>query len=86
MLPNLENAVFVGGHNVAVPWLLAQLTKQRTTTDESKVSALKLLEDAPLAVASRWRAQHPRPVSLNVEESLFKELRCYEICNLRFEI
>jgi hypothetical protein len=42
------------------------------------VPALKLREDARLAAASRWRAQHPRPVSLTVEESLFKELNCHK--------
>jgi hypothetical protein len=45
---------------------------QPTTTDDLEVSALKLL-------------QYPRPVSLTVEESLFKELKFYEICNLVFE-
>jgi hypothetical protein len=54
----------MAGQMVAVAWLLAQLTNRRTTADDSKVSALKLL-------------QHLRPVAPTVEESLFKELKCY---------
>jgi hypothetical protein len=42
------------------------LTNRRTTTDHSEVAALKLL-------------QHPWPVALNVLESLFRELKYYEI-------
>jgi hypothetical protein len=35
------------------------MANRRTTTEDSEVSALKLLENARLAAASRWRAPHP---------------------------